>query len=62
MICAPAGTPKDIVQKFNAKLVEIAKSDEMIAKMRAINVDRAPADARGSARLDRARIPSATPN
>ncbi len=38
MICAPAGTPKDIVQKFNAKLVEIAKSDEMIAKMRAINV------------------------
>ena len=38
MICAPAGTPKDIVQKFNAKLVEIAKSDEMIAKMRSINV------------------------
>jgi tripartite-type tricarboxylate transporter receptor subunit TctC len=38
MICAPAGTPKEIVAKLNAKLVEIAKSDEMIAKMRAINV------------------------
>ena len=38
MVCAPAGTPKEIVQKLNAKLVEIAKSDEMIAKMRAINV------------------------
>ena len=35
---APAGTPKDIVGKLNAKMVEIAKSDEMIAKMRAINV------------------------
>jgi tripartite-type tricarboxylate transporter receptor subunit TctC len=35
---APAGTPKEIVQKLNAKLVEIAKSEEMIAKMRAINV------------------------
>jgi tripartite-type tricarboxylate transporter receptor subunit TctC len=38
LICAPAGTPKDIVQKLNAKLVELAKSDEMIAKFRAINV------------------------
>jgi tripartite-type tricarboxylate transporter receptor subunit TctC len=38
LISAPAGTSKDIVQKFNAKLVELAKSDEMIAKMRAINV------------------------
>jgi tripartite-type tricarboxylate transporter receptor subunit TctC len=26
------------VQKFNAKLVELAKSEEMIAKMRSINV------------------------
>jgi tripartite-type tricarboxylate transporter receptor subunit TctC len=38
LLCAPAGTPKDIVQKLNAKLVELAKTDEMIAKMRAINV------------------------
>ena len=37
-ICAPAGTPKDIVGKLNAKMVEIAKTDEMNAKMRAINV------------------------
>ena len=37
-ICAPAGTPKDIIGKLNAKMVEIAKSDEMIAKLRAINV------------------------
>jgi putative tricarboxylic transport membrane protein len=38
LICAPAGTPKDILQKFNAKLIELAKTDEMIAKFRAINV------------------------
>jgi tripartite-type tricarboxylate transporter receptor subunit TctC len=38
LMVAPAGTPKEIVQKLNAKLVEIAKTDEMIAKMRAINV------------------------
>jgi tripartite-type tricarboxylate transporter receptor subunit TctC len=37
-ICAPAGTPKDILGKLNAKMVEIAKSDEMIAKLAAINV------------------------
>ena len=37
-IQAPAGTPDDIVQKFHAKIVEIAKSDEMKARMRDINV------------------------
>ena len=37
-ICAPAATPKDIIQKLNAKMVEIAKGDEMIGKLRAINV------------------------
>ena len=37
-IWAPAGTPKDIIEKFNAKIVEIAKSDEMQAKMTAISV------------------------
>ena len=30
--------PKEIIGKLNAKMVEIAKSDDMIAKMRAINV------------------------
>ena len=38
LLSAPAGTPKDIVQKLNAKIVEIAKSDEMIARLSAINV------------------------
>jgi tripartite-type tricarboxylate transporter receptor subunit TctC len=38
LVVAPAGTPKDIVAKFNATLIELAKSEEMIAKMRAINV------------------------
>ena len=38
LVCAPAGTPKDIVQKLNAKLVELAKSDDMVAKLKAINV------------------------
>jgi tripartite-type tricarboxylate transporter receptor subunit TctC len=37
-IFAPAGTPKDIIAKFNAKVVEIAKTDDMKARMRAINV------------------------
>ena len=37
-VWAPAGTPKDIVDKFNAKIVELAKSDDMKAKMQAINV------------------------
>lgn len=36
-IMAPAGTPKDIVTALNAKIVEIAKSDEMKARMAAIN-------------------------
>jgi tripartite-type tricarboxylate transporter receptor subunit TctC len=37
-VCAPAGTPKDIVEKLNARIVEIARSEEMIAKLKAINV------------------------
>lgn len=37
-VWAPAGTPKDILAKFNAKIVEIAKADDMKAKMRSINV------------------------
>ncbi|MDX2158690.1 MAG: tripartite tricarboxylate transporter substrate binding protein [Hyphomicrobiaceae bacterium] len=36
-IWAPAGTPKEITTAFNAKLVEIAKTDDMKARMRAIN-------------------------
>ena len=35
---APAGTPEDIVEKFHTKIVELAKSDEMIKRMREINV------------------------
>ena len=37
-IYAPAGTPKDIIAKLNAKVVEIARTDEMKARMRSINV------------------------
>ena len=36
-IFAPAGTPKDIIGKLNAKMIEIAKTDDMKAKMRAVN-------------------------
>jgi tripartite-type tricarboxylate transporter receptor subunit TctC len=35
---APAGTPKGIIDKLNAKIVEIAKTDDMKAKMLAISV------------------------
>ena len=34
---APAGTPQPIVAKLNAKVVEIANTDEMRDRMRAIN-------------------------
>jgi tripartite-type tricarboxylate transporter receptor subunit TctC len=37
-IFAPAGTPREIVAKLNAKIVEIARGEEMKARMRAINV------------------------
>src|SRR6185295_11570356 len=36
-IFAPAGTSKDIIGKLNAKMIEIAKTDDMKAKMRAVN-------------------------
>ena len=36
-IFAPAGTPKDIIAKLNAKMLEIAKTDDMKAKLRAVN-------------------------
>jgi tripartite-type tricarboxylate transporter receptor subunit TctC len=36
---APAGTPKDVIEKFNAKIVEIAKTDEMKKRMREISVN-----------------------
>jgi tripartite-type tricarboxylate transporter receptor subunit TctC len=36
-VFAPAGTPKDIIGKLNAKMLEIAKTDDMKAKMRAVN-------------------------
>lgn len=35
---APAGTPKSIIAKLNAKIVEIAKTDDMKARMRALSV------------------------
>jgi len=34
---APAGTPKAIVAKLNAKIVEIANNEEMRDRMRSIN-------------------------
>jgi tripartite-type tricarboxylate transporter receptor subunit TctC len=37
-IFAPAGTNKDIVQKLNAKIVELAKADDTKAKMLAISI------------------------
>jgi tripartite-type tricarboxylate transporter receptor subunit TctC len=37
-VWAPAGTPRDIVDKLNARVVEIARSDDMKARMASINV------------------------
>jgi len=37
-IQAPAGTPPDIVAKFNQVIVDIAKSDDMIRRLREISV------------------------
>jgi tripartite-type tricarboxylate transporter receptor subunit TctC len=36
-IYAPAGTPKEIIAKLNAKMQEIARSDEMKSKLLAVN-------------------------
>ena len=46
---APAGTAKDIREKLNARMAEIAKTDEMKAKMLAVNVivpEQSPEDMR----------------
>ena len=37
-VFAPAGTPKEIIDTLNKKIVEIAKTPEMTARMREINV------------------------
>jgi len=37
-VWAPAGTPRELVDKLNAKMVEIARSDDMKARMASINV------------------------
>jgi tripartite-type tricarboxylate transporter receptor subunit TctC len=34
----PRGTPKDIIQTLNAKMVEIAKSEDMVRRLREISV------------------------
>jgi tripartite-type tricarboxylate transporter receptor subunit TctC len=36
-IMAPAGTPKEIIDKLNAKCVEIAKTEDMQARLKAIS-------------------------
>lgn len=36
-IFAPAGTPRDIIARLNAKIIEIARTDDMKAKMIAVN-------------------------
>ncbi len=35
---APAGTPRDIITRLNAKIVETAQTDDMIRRMREINI------------------------
>jgi tripartite-type tricarboxylate transporter receptor subunit TctC len=50
-VWAPAGTPREIVDKLNAKMVEIAKGDEMKARMRSLNVVVPPQSPEEMARL-----------
>jgi tripartite-type tricarboxylate transporter receptor subunit TctC len=38
-IQAPVGTPADIIEKFNAKIIEIGKSADMQATMTKLSVD-----------------------
>jgi tripartite-type tricarboxylate transporter receptor subunit TctC len=38
-IQAPAGTPADIVQKFNAKVTELGKADDMQQTLTKLSVD-----------------------
>jgi len=37
-IQVPRGTPRDIVQTLSTKMIEIAKSEDMIQRLRGINV------------------------
>jgi len=37
-IQAPAGVPKEIIATFNRKIVEIAKTDDMIRRLREVSV------------------------
>ncbi|HJU33242.1 MAG TPA: tripartite tricarboxylate transporter substrate binding protein [Hyphomicrobiaceae bacterium] len=37
-IWAPAGTPREIIAKLNTKMVEIARNEDMVAKLHALNV------------------------
>ena len=37
-IQAPAGVPKEIIAIFNRKIVELAKSDDMIRRLREVSV------------------------
>ena len=41
-VWAPAGTPKDIVEKLNARMVEIARMPDFKAKLLSINVAISP--------------------
>jgi tripartite-type tricarboxylate transporter receptor subunit TctC len=56
-IQAPAGTPKDIIEKFNAKIIEVAAADDMKKRMRDISVSvpsQTPADMAAFLRTDSA--------
>ena len=37
-IMAPAGLPKDLITSFNRKMVEIAKTEDMVKRLREVSV------------------------
>jgi tripartite-type tricarboxylate transporter receptor subunit TctC len=54
-IFAPGGTPQPIVDKLNAKCVELAKTDDMLKRMRDISVvvpSQSPAEMAGFLKKD----------
>jgi len=56
---APAGTPTAIVERVNAEVTRLLRSEEFAAKLKTMNlaaVANAPAEARANLQADHARL------
>ena len=61
-IWAPAGTPADIIQKFNAAIAKIGSGEEMKKKLQTISAVEVVDKPEDTSRSSSARRSSATPS